>query len=237
MIGFGVLAAFLILLGILALPYSGVIALVCAALALLIIGGTAVRQRERLPRLLIITVAGCVLGVLGWTVLLMPWANVEIVSDVRTLNPSGQAGAALVVYHPGRSDLQTRGATGFADGLADAGWRVDVTTASAQMPSDLDGYDLLVVGAQSYTWAPAQPVQAFLRRAGDLGGLPVVAILSGLGETGPASEVMRALVAEVGGSLIEIYNLWQFRPIDELYGTDDPAAAMRGAAAALTLPR
>jgi hypothetical protein len=93
----------------------------------------------------------------------------------------------------------------------------------------------LVVGAQSYTWAPARPVQAYLRRVGALGGLPVVAILSGLGETGPATAVMRNLIAEVNGTLIEVYHVWQWRPIDDLYGTDDVAAAMRGAATSLQL--
>ena len=146
------------------------------------------------------------------------------------------ADAALIVYHPGRSDLQAQAVRGFADGLVEMGWRVDLTTASAETPTDLTGYRLLVLGAQSCTWAPAQPVQAYMRQLGNLDGLPVAAILSGLGETGPANDVMRDLVTAQGGSLIDIYNVWQLRPIDELYGIDDPYEAMRRTARALMLP-
>jgi hypothetical protein len=162
----------------------------------------------------------------------MPWANQPVISEVTTFNPEGDGGRALVVYHPGRSDLQERAVNGFVEGLAAAGWRVDLTTASDQAPIPTD-YDLLVIGAQSYTWAPAQPVQDYLRRVGNLERLPVVAVLSGLGETGPANDVMRDLIAEVNGNTVALYNVWQLRPIERLYGTDDPFEAMRGVAQAL----
>ncbi len=72
--------------------------------------------------------------------------NKEIVSAVETLNPEGSIGTALVVYHPGKSDFQRRVFTGFTEGLVSNGWRVEVTTPSAQTPTDLSGYDLLILG-------------------------------------------------------------------------------------------
>jgi hypothetical protein len=228
--------ALLLLFGLLALPYSAALAVICWLLSAGIIGVLFLRQRARLPRTLAAVLVFCVLGVLIWNVVLMPWANTEVISAVTTRNADGTSGSALLVYHPGRSDLQERAITGFVDGLVAAGWRVDLTTASAQTPTDLSSYDLLVLGAQSYTWAPARPVQDYLRRVADLAGKSVVVILSGLGETGPANGVMRDLVAETNGALIEIYNIWQLRPIDDLYGVNDPQIAMYNAATALMLP-
>ncbi len=204
------------------------------ALAALAWGGW--RDRPALKKVLVGTAVLCLLGILGWNFLLMPWANREASAETQFLNPDGAAGAALIVYHPGRSDLQTKAVTGFATGLVESGWRVTLATANATAPTDLAAYDLLVVGAQSYTWAPAQPVQDYLRRVGDLGGKPVVAILSGLGETGPATAVTAVtadLIAELNGALLDIYHVWQMRPIDDLYGTDDPQAALRQTAVSL----
>jgi hypothetical protein len=220
---------------ILVYPYNAVIALVSLALSLLTGFLLWRRRRAALAPALVAAVIVCALAVAGWVFVLMPWANQPVVSPIETLGADG-ADAALIVYHPGRSDLQAQAVRGFADGLVEAGWRVDLTTASGETPTDLTGYRLLVLGAQSYTWTPAQPVQAYVRRLGDLAGLPVAAILSGLGETGPANDVMRDLVTAQGGRLIDIYNIWQLRPIDELYGIDDPYEAMRQTARSLTLP-
>ncbi len=226
--------ALLILFGALALPYSAILTGASWLLGAGILALAYFRLRAKLRAVLIIAGILCALGVAGWNLVLMPWANQPVASEVTHFNPDGETGRALVIYHPGRSDLQERAVTGFVEGLAAAGWRVDLTTASAQAPAPT-GYDLLVLGAQSYTWAPAQPVQDYLRRAGDLNDLPVVAILSGLGETGPANDVMRDLIAAAGGSMAGLYNVWQLRPIERLYGTDDPFAAMRGVAESLTL--
>lgn len=219
--------AFLLLFGLLALPYSLVITggswLVGAGTFALIVA----RNRAQTPLALGTIVVMCLIGVLAWNFILMPWVNQPVIREVTRLNPDGEAGRAFVVYHPGRSDLQEQAVTGYVDGLVDAGWQVDLTTASEQTPADLTDYDLLVVGAQSYTWAPARPVQDYLRRVGDLDSLPVIAILSGLGETGPANDVMRDLIEEVNGEFMTIHNIWQLRPIDDLYGTDDPYDAMR----------
>jgi hypothetical protein len=223
------LIAFVVLFGVLALPYS----LALTAGAWILGGGLFLVMivRRRLARQRITLVGGVaifgVLGLAGWNFGLMPWANQEVVSQVTRHNAGGTSGSAFVVYHPGRSDLQTRTVNGFVEGLVQAGWAVDVTTASAQTPVDMSAYDLLVLGAQAYTWSPARPVQDYLARVGDLNGLPVVALLSGLGETGPANTVMRDLITASNGTLLDIYNVWQLRPIDDLYGTDDPFEAMR----------
>lgn len=228
------IVAILLLFGLLALPYSLLITGASWVLSGGIVVFVALRTRPRLPLMLGVVVGLCVVGVLVWNFVLMPWVNQPVVSDITSLNADGETGRAFVVYHPGRSDLQEQAVNGFVNGLVEADWQVDLTTASAETPTDLSGYNLLVVGAQSYTWAPARPVQDYLRRVGDLNSLPVIAILSGLGETGPANDVMLELVEEVNGDLVTIHNIWQLRPIDDLYGTDDPYEAMKGVAGEVT---
>jgi hypothetical protein len=80
------------------------------------------------------------------------------------------------------------------------------------------------------------PVKDYVRRVGDLKGKPVIAIISGLGEVTPANDDMRALVEAAHGTPIEIYNVWQLRPIDDVYGTDDPYEAMYSVAPTISLP-
>jgi hypothetical protein len=232
----GIVVALLVLFGILALPYSTVLTVIVWLVSASILTLAYVRMRAKLPVVLSVAGVMCVLGILSWSFVLMPWANQPVASAVKTFNPEGKMGRALIVYHPGRSDLQERAITGFVEGLVAKGWYIDLTTASEQTPTP-NGYDLLVLGAQSYTWAPAWPVQDYLRRIGDLRGLPTVAILSGLGETGPANTVMRDLINATNGRIMSIYNVWQMRPINTLYGTEDPSEAMRNMAQALQLTR
>lgn len=229
------LIALLILFGILALPYSVPLTTASWVMGAVILLVIYFRRRAELLKVGGAVAVLCAAGMSGWQFVLMPWVNQPVVSEVTSFNPEGETGRALAIYHPGRSDLQERAVRGFVEGLVAAGWRVDLTTASEQVPAPT-GYDLLVLGAQSYTWAPARPVQDYLRRAGDLDGLPVVAILSGLGETSPANAVMRDLIAAANGNLIGLYNVWQMRPMDDLYGTDDAFLALRGVAQALKLP-
>lgn len=230
-----ILSAFFLLFGLLALPYSIVIAGVSVLVAAGIAFRVLRRPEARRTALSVIAVMG-VVGVGGYNFALLPYMNTPVVSDVTTFNAEGEAGRVFVVYHPGRSDLQEQAVTGFVDGLVEAGWRVELTTASDETPADLRDYDLLVLGAQTYNWTPAQPIKDFVRRVGDLDGLVTVAIISGLGETTPADDDMRALIADANGTLLTIYNVWQMRPIDEVYGTSDPHEAMHSVVAELELP-
>jgi hypothetical protein len=141
--------------------------------------------------------------------------NRDIITGIDTLNPEGTAGTALVVYHPGRSDFQRQVFARFAEGLASRGWRVETTTASPQAPANLAGYDLLVVGGPTYNFAPNRPIQRYLKRAGDLGGLPTVTITTGLGAGERASAILQDLVRQANGTLVPALLLYKMRPNDD----------------------
>ena len=90
------------------------------------------------------------------------WLSIEVKSEVEVRNLEGDAGTALLVYHPGKSDFQEKVTYAFAEGLVSNGWRVELTTASAQAPTDLSSYDLLALGGPTYWFAPARPVRRYL---------------------------------------------------------------------------
>ena len=162
------------------------------------------------------------IGLIAVFVALTAWATWrfsgrfrEVVSEVTALNPDGGSGTALVVYHPGKSDFQRRVFSGFAEGLVANGWRVETTTPSAQAPTDLAGYDLLVLGGPTYGFKPNRPILKYLSRLGDLGGKPTVTIITALGMGERSTEMMQRLVREANGDLVEALLLYKARPNDE----------------------
>ena len=91
-------------------------------------------------------VGALVAGIVGWVIWYWYRVSKEVVSQVEVLNPGGERGTALLVYHTGRRGFLHSVIQAFAGGLVSAGWRVEITTASQQAPTDLSGYDLLVLG-------------------------------------------------------------------------------------------
>ena len=156
----------------------------------------------------------------AWGVWLMQGRNREVVSEVKTLNSEGKAGTALVVYHPGKSDFQRRVFAGFAEGLVSNGWRVEMTTPSPQTPTDLEGYDLLVLGGATYGFKPNQPIQTYVRRLGDLGGMPTVTIITALGMGERSTRMMEQLVRQANGHLVKALVLYKARPNDDENSVD-----------------
>ena len=191
---------------------------------------------EVLKQGLIAAVVTLVVLLVGWQGLLSFVVNAEVISDVEVLNPNGSAGTTLLVYHPGKSGYQEMLIEAFSEGLVSNGWRVEVTTASKEAPTDLSGYDLLVLGAPTYDWVPAKRIQRYLEQLGDLGGQPTVVIISAAGTTSVSLPMMEDLVREANGDLVASYALWTLVPNRMAYGIDDPEEIMRREAKAIPVP-
>ena len=160
-----------------------------------------------------------VLLILAGTVAAVTWnwyrISQEVASQVEVLNPAGDRGTALVVYHPGRRHFLRKVTSAFAEGLVSSGWRVERTTASSQAPIDLSNYDLLVLGGQTYFWSPVRPIRNYASRLGDLGGKPTAIIITGFGATGRSISIMERLVHEANGDLVNSLSLTTLKPNDE----------------------
>jgi hypothetical protein len=172
--------------------------------------------------------------VLAFNALLLSYMNHEVVSEVKTLNPQGTA-RALVVYHPGRSELQERANVAFAEGLAANGWRVDLTTASRQAPTDLSGYDLLVLGTPTYDWAPSGRILRYLKSLGDLQGQRTVLIVSAMRMTEQALPALEKRVRRANGEVVKSLPLWT-NGNERMYGIGSPEEIMRQKAGEIPMP-
>jgi hypothetical protein len=149
-------------------------------------------------------------------VLIMIWLqfsiNRETVSTLEVINPQGKVGTALIVYHPGLSDLQDQLTSAFTKGLSENGWRVERTTTSTSAPTTLTNYDLLVLGVHTYWWSPDGPTLRYLKRVGDLQEKPTLALLSALGATGRSERITRARIEAAKGKVVAVHPFWVMRP-------------------------
>ena len=216
-----------------AMPVPSVVLVVLAAAGSLVLYKINV---EMFKKTLTVTAVILAAMLVAWYLLLSTWVNLQVVSEVEVLNPEGDKGTALVVYHPGKSDFQEKVNHAFAEGLVSNGWRMEITTASSQAPTDLSNYDLLVLGAPTYDWAPAKRTQRYLKGLGDLGGQPTVIIISGAGSTDRSVSIMEKLVQEANGNLVKSLPLWTMAPNEEMYGISDPVEIATQAGKEIPLP-
>jgi hypothetical protein len=142
------------------------------------------------------------------------WLNRAFATLVKTSNPEGLAGRALVVDHPGRGSFHVQVVSGYVEGLLSAGWRVDRTTASRETPVDLSGVDLLVLGTPTYWFSPSWPIRRYLRRVGDLGGQHTVTLVTGMGAAARSAAALERRVRQAHGHLVEGLLYYRMRPND-----------------------
>lgn len=153
------------------------------------------------------------LVVLAAVVAVTAWVEFhEVVSEVKVLNPEGDTGRALVVYQKGLRDFQPRVASGFAEGLVSSGWRVEITTVSSRAPTEISGYDLLVLGWPTYWFNPSLPIRRYLGRIGDLRGKKTVIICTAAGAPAGSCEKMMKLVQAANGTIVKSLTLFTVRP-------------------------
>ncbi len=160
----------------------------------------------------------------------------SVPSEVVMVNPDGVIGTALVVYHPGLTSFQKDVTFAFVGGLVLNDWHCDVTTASREAPTDLDGYELLVLGAPTYAFKPAGPIKRYLESVGDLDGLPTVVFVTGAGTTERSASLLVDNVLETNGNVIELLELWQVAPNEEIHGISDAMEIAEMAGASIVLP-
>jgi len=175
-------------------------------------------------KIAIIVVVVLIIGFFGTVGILFVIGHTPHVSDVQVSNPEGNAGIAFVVYQPGISNFQEKVTNAFVDGLISNDWRVEITTASSQTPTDLSSYDLLVLGSPIYSDTPARPVMDYVSNVGDLEGMNTVILLTGGAGTGDeAPSILGNHVQEANGIVVKSLMLYSTSASnEEHYGTNDP---------------
>jgi len=124
--------------------------------------------------------------------------NTDYVSGIDVLNANGSA-TALIIYHPGLSSFMKDVAYAFADGLVENGWRVEITTASSQAPTDLSNYSILVLGSPVYGGSPSPTIKRHVERINDLKGIDTVILVTSAGNS-DSEKTMQQNVEEYNGT-------------------------------------
>jgi hypothetical protein len=125
----------------------------------------------------------------------------DVVSAIDVVNAGGSK-TALLVYQPGLSSQTKDISYAFAEGLASGGWRIEITTASSQAPSDLSNYSLLVLAWPIYGGAPGAATVRYVDRVGNLHGIQTVIISVG-GPPGEGLNTMKQKLQTANGVVIE----------------------------------
>ena len=99
----------------------------------------------------------------------------EVISEIEVMNEDGDE-TALIVYQPGFSSFSSDVSHAFAEGLASSGWRVEITTASSEAPSDPSGYSLLTLAYPVYGGTVGTAIVNYVNRISDFGGIDTVII-------------------------------------------------------------
>ena len=167
--------------------------------------------QKRWKKILLITILAFVVvaaGVLGFIFFKI---NSDYVSGIEVLNADGTR-TALIIYHPGLSSFMKDVTYAFADGLVENGWRVEITSASSQAPTDLSGYSLLVLGSPVYADGPSPTIKRHVERIGDLTGIETVLLVTSGGSDGGAEVSTQQTVGEHNGSVELVLSLFNSVP-------------------------
>jgi hypothetical protein len=184
-------------------------------------------------RLVFKVIIGVFLVLVGTTGYMFWAISAEKTSPVKALNPQSSGPKALVVFYPGVSGFESGVAESFAESLASNGWHVEITTASSQTPTDLTGYSLLVLSSPIYGGQPSIPMQSYMARLSNLGGLKVATVLTGAGAPPEAKAWMTSKVQSMSGDEVLSLVVFSMAPNPQQYGSTDPQGIAAGAAASL----
>jgi len=135
----------------------------------------------------------------------------DVASEIEILNTEGSK-KALVIYHPGMTSLMKDVTYAFADGLVSNGWRVEITTPSSEAPTDISGYDLLVLGSPVYGFSLTQTIERHLERIGDLKKIETIAVLTAAGAPGESASTMENAILDSNGTVKEVITLFGMAP-------------------------
>jgi hypothetical protein len=148
----------------------------------------------------------------------------ETPTDIQVLNADG-AKTALVIYQPGLTDFAKNVTYTYAEALAAAGWRVEITTPSTQAPTDIAKYQLLALCWAIYDLNPAPTITNQIHRLGDLNGVDTTIIIIGGGlDPLNVKDQMNRIVEDANGNVVQ--TITQFRSQRNLALLQEEAAKL-----------
>lgn len=145
-----------------------------------------------------------ILAVVFWVEAEAPFAQEQIAE--------GQAGRALILYHPSRDAHFSDDVTeALARGFEEQGFAVERWTITSETPGRPLGFDSVAIVSNTFFWAPDWPTMRYVARA-DLTGQNVVMIICGGGSTERAERRLSEAIRRAGGDIVASRALWTSRP-------------------------
>lgn len=169
--------------------------------------------QKKWKKILLIAVLAFVIVAASGLGFIMLKINSDYVSGIDVLNTDGSK-TALIIYHPGLSSFMKDTAYAFADGLVEDGWRVEITTASSEAPTDLSDYSLLVLGSPVYAGSPSPTIKRHVERIGELQGIDIVLLVTSAGSDGGTEASMQQTVEEYNGTIKKVVSLFTSDSLD-----------------------
>ncbi len=172
------------------------------------------RRRRLCSIVLVVIVASLVVT----SVAVVAYNGRATIRDVQTLNPAGATGTVFVVFRPGVTSWNEDIVNAFVRGLVDSDWRVNITTTSSQTPTNVTGYDLIVLGSPTNGGQPHVAMLGYLERV-DFQGKPVALILTSGGNGIPSIYVFGNATVAANGVVHGTYRyqLWATGALDAAY--------------------
>jgi flavorubredoxin len=171
--------------------------------------------QKRWKQILLVAVLAFVVIVVSVLGFILFKINSDYTSDLEVKNANGTE-SALIIYHPGLSSFMEDTVYAFAEGLVENGWRVEITTASSQAPTDLSSYSLLVLGSPVYADSPSSTIQRHVERISDLNGIDTVLLVTSGGSDGGAEAAMQQTVEKYGGTVVDVVSLFTSAEADSI---------------------
>lgn len=169
--------------------------------------------QKKWKKILVIAILAFVIVVAAVSGFVFFKINSDYVSETDVLNADGSE-TALIIYHPGFSSFMKDTAYAFADGLVENNWRVEITTASSQAPSELSDYSLLVLGSGVYASGPSPAIKRHVERIGDLQELDTVLLVTSAFSDGVAEAQIKQTVEEHNGIVKEVLSVYSGDSLD-----------------------
>ncbi len=122
---------------------------------------------------------------------------------------------ALIIYDPDPIyNLDELISIAFAEGLAESRWESKIATVAAATKIK-QPFDLYVLCANTYNWAPDKAIRNYINGNKHLKGSKVVAITLGSGATIRSQRLLEELIIEKQAILIESKSFWLIKPNNE----------------------
>lgn len=165
------------------------------------------------------------LKVVGYVVvfILFLWLVLTIIAQVKGPAASEFIGdesdskyKAIAIYDPDPFyNLDYQVCAGIGEGLSEHGWHTEVHTVRAAEQIEAFDYDLVILCANTYNWAPDRAISNFIQKTNHINNASVLSITLGGGSTKRAQRLLDEMIEAKGGNLINTNTLWLWRPNDE----------------------